>query len=832
MGTVGEGDRTGFGVEAEESGESECCPEGAGPRQSWWTSGRFAVVFGVVVGLVLAAVSVVTSVVVYVWFGAWPWERAGLNHAVVVQVAHTVLAVVALLSVVAVVVLVYRKNWRDEREDVLACREVERRRAHEAAMRARWRAEDERAAVTAEAQRERQAREEARAEQQVFVNQYGAAAEQLASEDGTKQLAGLYAMAHLARAHRPVEPSTVGDREWTQQCVDMMCALVRQAGTSGVFDGAAAGNVGAGGGAAVGSGELASADAQTRLRPIADGEVWPSASAGTDGVTSLQPGLGPANTDDSGCGDADAAGPAAGGVGDGAAEVPSAVRDVQQAALTAVAGVLPSPEDDASDAVAAGTGGTVGGPQGSRGVYVVDVTGANLSGLALAGAAWRARGGAALLVARGGTWRGTDFQRVDVSGADFGGAVLDGAVLRGARLEGANLRGASLMGADAEGAVFEGASLVGAVLHRANLVEAGLVGADCRGAGLLGANLSRVDAGGADFTDARLVGANLRRARLAGANLRRAWLVDANLSGARLTGADCRGAGLVGANLRGAQLSGVLLQRAGLAGTDLRGVWLVGADVTDARLVFNVRQDPPVTIAEVAGPEPWRGLVKQQGCCGDDADDELCEEPHSGTWHAVAAHARQWAMRCKASERSAAALAAVVARRCDPGRGEPPAPDTPLVTVTAPLLDGVVASRGTFDAVPGWDDLVARGVVDVSKVIWVDETTPGEAPPGGVVGGGSSVDASSGGENAGAGSLRGIGAVGAASATPVEVVLDVTETGSVTVTETQTDDAEAPDGASTRTVADVDHVPDTMPFDVVAAQEDDADESGCSQASR
>lgn len=727
------------GVGAKTFGESECCPEGAEPAQSWWTSGRFALVFGVVVGLVLAGVSVVTSVVVYAWFGVWPWDRVGLDHAAVVQIVHTVLAVVGLLAVVAVVVLVYRKNGRDEREEVLACREVDRRLAHEAAMRERWRAEDARAALNAEAQRERMLREEVRAEQLAFVNEYGAAADQLASEDGTKQLAGLYAMGRLARTHRPEEPSAAADRERTQQCLDMVCAFVRQAGSGGV--GSSSPGVFDGGVGQLPPVEVSdSAQAPTELHPAVDADGWPAVSTGSEWVVSsqpLRPGMQPAEGGGEDGPQGALVGGKAGGADDGAKGVSSAVGDAQQAALAVVAGVLPPVEPADDGAVVAADDGSVVAGSGPRGVYVVDVTGANMSGLALAGAAWRKHGAAALVVARGAVWRGADCGRVDISGADFGGARLDDAVLRGTRLVDANLRGASLVGADAEGAVLRGASLVGATLHRANFTDADFRAAQCQEVGLVGANLSGVKAEGADFSGARLVGANVRRAQLVGANFRGAWLVDANLSGARLSGADCTGAGLVGANVRGAQLGGTVLRRAGLAGTDLRGTWLVGADVTGARFVFNVRQEPPVTIAEVAGPGPWQVVAQRQGCCGDDVEDDLGRTGHSRTWHAVAEHARQWASQCNASKRSAAALAAVVARRCDPSQAEPPHPDTPLAAVTAPLLAGAVASPDTFAGVPGWGELVDRGYVDVSAVIWVDETETPSAGGGVDAGGGA-----------------------------------------------------------------------------------------------
>ena len=107
-----------------------------------------------------------------------------------------------------------------------------------------------------------------------------------------------------------------------------------------------------------------------------------------------------------------------------------------------------------------------------------------------------------------------------------GGVLLD---LRGANLSGVNLCGANLRYADLRGANLSGVNLSGANLRYADLSGANLSGANLRYADLSGANLRR-----ANLRSVNLSGANLRSANLSDADLSDADLRYADLRLCRL----------------------------------------------------------------------------------------------------------------------------------------------------------------------------------------------------------------------------------------------------------------------------------------------------------
>lgn len=121
----------------------------------------------------------------------------------VLELMQMTFAITTTLGGAAFLVISYRKSERERREE------------------ARVKANDG-------IEHQRAGRSEEREKDQAFTDHYGSAADQIASGDVAKQLAGLYAMASLARTHVP--RGYAGDaesRRKAQQCIDMVCAFVR-----------------------------------------------------------------------------------------------------------------------------------------------------------------------------------------------------------------------------------------------------------------------------------------------------------------------------------------------------------------------------------------------------------------------------------------------------------------------------------------------------------------------------------------------------------------------------------------------------------------------------
>lgn len=118
---------------------------------------------------------------------------------------------------------------------------------------------------------------------------------------------------------------------------------------------------------------------------------------------------------------------------------------------------------------------------------------------------------------------------LNLSGANLSGANLTGAVLSRANLYGVKLSSATLFGA----------KLSGAVLSCADLVDANLTGADLSRASLSNAPMSDARLSRTDLTGAYLDGADLSSANLFKANLTDAILINTTLTNAHLSG--CKG---------------------------------------------------------------------------------------------------------------------------------------------------------------------------------------------------------------------------------------------------------------------------------------------------
>ena len=119
---------------------------------------------------------------------------------------------------------------------------------------------------------------------------------------------------------------------------------------------------------------------------------------------------------------------------------------------------------------------------------------------------------------------------------DLRGADLSGLSLIGANLSRCNLHGASLSSANLKGADLQHSDFVRAKLFQANLGQANLRGANLRSAFLAKANLDD-----ADLSNATLHGTNLQGASLRRANLEFTILARCDLRGADLHKAVCGG---------------------------------------------------------------------------------------------------------------------------------------------------------------------------------------------------------------------------------------------------------------------------------------------------
>jgi uncharacterized protein YjbI with pentapeptide repeats len=187
------------------------------------------------------------------------------------------------------------------------------------------------------------------------------------------------------------------------------------------------------------------------------------------------------------------------------------------------------------------------------------------------------------------------FSTINLTGADLSGLVLAGADLSGAFLESARLDGADLRGAKLERAVLAHASLVGTQLDEAELGKANLGKAK-----LIDCSLARAELGEAILVEADLTRACLAGAKLIGADLAKAHFEATDAQGIEATGlnlieGDLRGVDLRGANLTRANLLKIVLDGVDASGAKLesctflacsaRGANFSGATLTNARFV-------------------------------------------------------------------------------------------------------------------------------------------------------------------------------------------------------------------------------------------------------
>ena len=196
-----------------------------------------------------------------------------------------------------------------------------------------------------------------------------------------------------------------------------------------------------------------------------------------------------------------------------------------------------------------------------------------------------------VLTKGGGPWLQSMFDRgvlhlwpmsdVDLTGADLLGLRLDGAAFRRADLTGAMLDGCQLRQADLGGARLDRASMTRSVLRHCDLTEGHLAGVN-----LSGSHLTDTVLDNAGFRGARLDGIHLRNC-----SAKRSIFKDAQLSGATMRDVDLSGADFQNAMLDGSHFVRCQLDQANFAKASLRGALFIQSNLERANTTDAVTDD-------------------------------------------------------------------------------------------------------------------------------------------------------------------------------------------------------------------------------------------------
>lgn len=316
----------------------------------------------------------------------------------------------------------------------------------------------------------RERREESRRIAQAFADNYGQAAAQIASIDVAEQLAGLYAMANLARAKLPTTARhTPADRRGTQQCIDMICSYLRLV-------------------------HIPHPDSPRRGADPVGGYGRPQkrSAVGTSAVCI----------------------------------VTRQARSAQQTALDLLFSLLTE--------IAASRSGDTEIEQYTFNLEGADLSGLTFHGeswweygkivtINLKGAILRKTNLKHSYLYK------TNLRHADLTEANLVDVKTKQVNMAGACLRGANLQGANLNGANLRHCDFEFTNLLRAMMHRTDLIGANLQHAQLQNAALRHSELQYASLQGANLQDANLRDVTLWGADLSSANLRRASLNHSRL---------------------------------------------------------------------------------------------------------------------------------------------------------------------------------------------------------------------------------------------------------------------------------------------------------------